>query len=78
MTIAELQQALEDMSEQELSRFIKRCLCQVMCGAAKIHDIDANIARDMAYVECSRRDNERLYDMACDQVNKNPDICNAA
>lgn len=78
MTIAELQQVLEDMSEQELSRFIKRCLCQTLVGATKIHDIDANIARDMAYVECARRNNERLYDMACEMVNKNPNICDAA
>ena len=78
MTIAELQQALEDMSEQELSRFIKRCLCYAMFGQNKIHDVDANIARDMAYVECARRDNERLYDMACEMVNKNPNICDAA
>lgn len=78
MTIAELQQTLEDMSEQELSRFIKRCMCQALYGVSKIYETDINIAQDMAYVECARRDNERLYDMACEMVNKNPDICNAA
>ena len=44
----------------------------------KINGVDANIAMDMAYVECASRDNERLYDMACEMVNKNPDICDAA
>ena len=78
MTFNELQNELEHMSEQELSRFVKRCMCQTMYGAMKINGVDANIAMDMAYVECASRDNERLYDMACEMVNKNPDICDAA
>ena len=78
MNLAELQQSLEEMSEQELSRFVKRCICQILNGVTKIKDVDANVALDMVYSECARRGNEKLYDMAHDAVSRNPGICDAA
>lgn len=78
MNLAELQQSLEEMNEQELSRFVKRCLCQTLTGALKIKDVDAHVALDMVYSECARRGIERLYDMAHEAVCKNPGICDAA
>lgn len=78
MNLAELQSSLEMMSEQELSRFVKRCICQTLYGATKIKDVDAHVALDMVYAECARRGNERLYDMAHEAVSKNPNICDAA
>ena len=47
MNLAELQSSLEMMSEQELSRFVKRCICQTLYGATKIKDVDAHVALDM-------------------------------
>lgn len=78
MNLAELQQSLEEMTEQELSRFVKRCVCQALAGTTKIKDIDVDVALDMVHSECARRGNERLYDMAHELVSKNPGVCDAA
>lgn len=81
MDIDTLAETLEIMSEQALSRFIKRCLCQSIHNATmggQGLDIDVQVALDMVYAECSRRGIERLYDAALDSVSSNPQICDAA
>jgi len=81
MDIDTLAETLEIMSEQALSRFIKRCLCQSIynttMGGQGI-DIDVQVALDMVYAECARRGIERLYDAALDSVSSNPQVCDAA
>jgi hypothetical protein len=78
MNLEELQQSLENMSEQELSRFVKKCICQIRFGAETISDVDASVATDMVYAECARRGMEKLYDMAQESIAKHPEACNAA
>ncbi len=81
MDIETLEETLEIMSEQALSRFAKRCLCQSLHNATLAGegvDIDVQVALDMVYAECSRRGIERLYDAALESVSANPQICDAA
>lgn len=78
MTLEKLQHSLENMSEQELSRFVKKCICQIRYGAEKISNVDANIATDMVYAECARRGMEKLYDMAQEVIARHPEACDAA
>ena len=78
MELDELSLALELMSAQDLSRFARRCLCMSMYQKGSIEDIDIAVALDMIYVECCRRDNERLYDMALESVTSHPEVCDAA
>jgi hypothetical protein len=81
MDIDTLEETLEIMSEQALSRFAKRCLCQSLhnttLGGEGV-DIDVQVALDMVYAECSRRGIERLYDAALESVSTNPQVCDAA
>ena len=81
MDIDTLEESLELMSEQALSRFAKRCLCQSLHNATldgEHVDIDVQVALDMIYAECARRGIERLYDAALDSVTSHPEICSAA
>ena len=81
MDIETLEETLEIMSEQALSRFAKRCLCQSLHNATLAGegvDIDVQVALDMVYAECSRRGIERLYDAALESVSANPQVCDAA
>ncbi len=81
MDIDTLEQSLEMMSEQALSRFVKRCLCQSIHNATlggEAIEFDVQIALDLVYAECARRGIERLYDAALESVSSNPQICDAA
>ena len=81
MDIDTLEESLEIMSEQALSRFAKRCLCQSIHNATlggEAVDIDVQVALDMVYAECARRGIERIYDAALESVSSNPQICDAA
>ena len=81
MDIDTLQETLEHMSEQALSRFAKRCLCQSIHDARFDNEeigVDVQVALDMIFAECSRRGMERLYDAALESVSSHPEICSAA
>jgi hypothetical protein len=81
MDIDTLEESLQIMSEQALSRFAKRCLCQSIHNSTldgEAVDIDVQVALDMVYAECASRGIERLYDAALDSVSSNPQICDAA
>lgn len=78
MNLVELQQTLEEMSERELSRFVKRCICHSFTGESIFPEIDTGVALDMVHSECIRRGIEKLYDMAQESVTKNPGVCDAA
>ena len=81
MDIDTLEETLELMSEQALSRFAKRCLCQSIHDAHVGDDeigVDVQVALDLIYAECARRGIERLYDAALESVSSHPEICSAA
>ncbi|NOZ52500.1 MAG: hypothetical protein GXP08_05065 [Gammaproteobacteria bacterium] len=80
MDINTLEESLELMSEQALSRFAKRCFCLSLYNESGGEElgIDVHIALDMVYAECTRRGIERLYDAACESVNAHPEVCSAA
>lgn len=81
MDIDSLEETLELMSEQALSRFAKRCLCQSIHNARPDEEdigVDVQVALDLIYAECARRGIERLYDAALESVSSHPEVCNAA
>lgn len=78
MGLNELAEFLESMSEQELSRYTRQCLCAAVAKQSLVDGIERQVALDMVYAECCRRGKARLYDMACESVAANPEVCNAA
>jgi hypothetical protein len=74
----ELADALEGMSQQELNRFARRCICQSLYASGPTIGFDAHAALDIVYAEYTRRGVEKQYDIAFDSVTKHPDVCNAA
>lgn len=77
MTLEQLKEFLEQMSDKDLFRFLKKSICR---SISEINDAksDANETLDMVYSECQRRGKERLYDKTLETVSKNPDVCVAA
>ena len=77
MTLEQLKESLEQMSEKDLFRFLKKSICRSLAEVADTTS-DANETLDIAYSECQRRGKERLYDKTFETVSKNPDACIAA
>jgi len=77
MTLEQLKETVEQMSEKDLFRFLKKSICRSL---AEVNDAasDANDTLDIVYFECQRRGKERLYDKTLETVSNNPDICVAA
>jgi hypothetical protein len=69
--IDKLERALRRMPNKALVRFVKRCVCRILLGAAN----EAREELDLVYVECSRRGQERLYDTAYATVSRHPERC---
>ena len=79
MNVNSVAESLEGMSQQALSRYIKRCFCRLLDNASETDDgVDLQLALDLAHAECCRRQKERLYDMAYESVMSHPEWCNAA
>jgi hypothetical protein len=76
MTLEQLKETLESMSDKELFRFLKRSICRSLVEFADPHS-DANETLDIVYSECQRRGKERLYDKTYENVSKNPEACEA-
>lgn len=79
-SINELVEKLEKMSHQELTKFTKQCICQKLYTNQPSADsaLDPGVMLDMIHTEYLRRDLEKHYDMTCESVAKNPDVCSAA
>ncbi len=77
MTLEELKESVEQMSEKDLFRFLKKSICRSL---TEVNDAasDANETLDIVYSECQRRGKERLYDKTFETVSKNPETCIAA
>ena len=77
MTLEQLKETVEQMSEKDLFRFLKKSICRSL---AEVSDAtsDANDTLDIVYFECQRRGKERLYDKTLEAVSNNPDVCVAA
>ena len=74
----ELADALEGLSQKELNRFAKRCICLSLYASGPSLEFDAHAALDIVYTEYTRRGVEKQYDIAFESVTKHPDMCNAA
>lgn len=77
MTLEQLKESLELMSDKDLFRFLKKSICRSIAEVSNTHS-DANETLDMVYSECARRGKERLYDKTYETVSKNPEACAAA
>ena len=77
MTLEQLKESVEQMSEKDLFRFLKRSICRSLAEVADTAS-DANETLDIVYSECQRRGKERLYDKTLEAVSKNPEACIAA
>ena len=77
MTLEQLKESVEQMSEKDLFRFLKKSICRSLTEASDTTS-DANETLDIVYSECQRRGKERLYDKTLETVSKNPDACVAA
>lgn len=80
-TIRMLEEQLEGMSQQELNKFTRQIFCQKMYSNQ--HQItnqqyDPNVTLDLIHTEYLRRGLEKHYDMTCESVSKNPNVCDAA
>lgn len=77
MTLEQLKESLEQMSDKDLFRFLKKSICR---SIAEVSDTlsDANETLDMVYSECARRGKERLYDKTYETVSKHPEACAVA
>lgn len=73
-----LVQLLEGMSEQELTKFTKRCVCRKLYQGQLDGDLDSSTELDLVHAEYVRRGLEKHYDMTFEMVVKNPDACDAA
>lgn len=74
MTLEQLKESVESMSDKDLFRFLKKSICRSL---AEVDDVnsDANETLDIVYSECQRRGKERLYDKTYETVSKNPEAC---
>lgn len=77
MTLEQLKEEVEQMSEKDLFRFLKKSICRSLVEADDTTS-DANETLDIVYSECQRRGKERLYDKTFETVSKNPEACAAA
>lgn len=77
MSLEQLKESVEQMSEKDLFRFLKKSICRSLL---EVNDAasDANETLDIVYSECQRRGKERLYDKTFETVSKNPEACIAA
>ncbi len=76
MTLEQLKESLESMSDKDLFRFLKKSICRSLAEVDDEHS-DANETLDIVYSECQRRGKERLYDKTYETVSKNPESCSA-
>lgn len=79
-TIRLLEEQLEGMSQQELNKFTRQIFCQKMYSNQQqlINQYDPSTTLDLIHSEYLRRGLEKHYDMTCESVSKNPDVCDAA
>lgn len=77
MTLEQLKESVEQMSEKDLFRFLKKSICRSLVEVADATS-DANETLDIVYSECQRRGKERLYDKTFETVSKHPEACIAA
>ena len=77
MTLEQLKEAVEQMSEKDLFRFLKKSICRSLSEVSDTAS-DANETLDIVYSECQRRGKERLYDKTLETMSKNPEACEAA
>jgi len=73
MDIEALKEELENLSEKELFRYLRKLICK---SIAEEHPSDeTNDVLDMVYLECQIRGKERLYDQTFESVSKHPEVC---
>ena len=77
MDLEELKEQLEDMSEKELFRYLRKLICQSI-DKLDHPTSETNEILDMVYCECQIRGKERLYDKTFESLSSNPTICDVA
>lgn len=77
MDVEELKETLEQMSNRELFRYLRRLLCGSLNSPMKFTH-ETNFTLDIIFGECHRRGKERLYDKTYETVCSHPEVCNTA
>ena len=79
-SVRELEEKLENMSRQELTKFTKLTVCRKLYsnGPGDSGRLDPGTVLDLIHTEYLRRGLEKHYDMTFESVTKNPDVCDAA
>ena len=74
MNLEEFRETLEALKDSELIKYVQKYVCLSLADAnnplATSHTL-----LDLVYVECIRRDKERLYDKAYESVCRRPKVC---
>ena len=74
MNLEEFRETLETLKDSELIKYIQKYVCLSLADAdnpaAQSHTL-----LDLIYVECIRRNKERLYDKAYESVCRQPAVC---
>ncbi len=74
MEIDALKELLEQMSDQDLFRFLRRSICKSFIDIEHHHN-DLSDELDVVFSECQRRGKERLYDKIYESICNDPNLC---
>jgi len=74
MNSDEFRETLETLKHSELIRYIQKYVCLSLADVNN-PQAESHILLDLIYIECVRRDKERLYDKVYETVCKQPQMC---
>lgn len=74
MDLDTLKEQLENMSDQELFRYLRKSICRSFAHLQE-HDDELSAELDIVYSECQRRGKERLYDKIYESISNDPATC---
>ncbi len=74
MDLEALKEQLEQMTDQELFRFLRKAICKSFIDIQHHHE-DLSDELDVVFSECQRRGKERLYDKIYESISNDPNLC---
>jgi len=74
MNLEEFRETLEALKDSELIKYVQKYVCLSLADASNPLATSHTLL-DLVYVECIRRDKERLYDKAYESVCRRPKVC---
>lgn len=74
MNTEEFRETLDTLKESELIHYVQKYVCLSLTDAsdpaAEVHTL-----LDLVYVECVRRNKERMYDKIYETMCRDPEVC---